>query len=149
MRPFCPCDSHQVNYRMHPAWAGMLMGLKGSCRDSEHCQDMGYDQSGVRDRWGQGLRRPWVSEGGVGVCKDQYDGGACFQALCRHEPGPAAMKRLVTQAYALDIKALARGGWLFPFSTYEWVWRTYNGTKTISMTTTVLQDHSTGDCSSR
>jgi hypothetical protein len=81
--------------------------------------------------------------------KDQYDGGACFQALCRHEPCPAAMKRLVTQAYALDMKALARGGWLFPFSTYEWVWRTYNGTKTISMTTTVLQDHSTGDCSSR
>ncbi len=50
------------------------------------------------------------------------------------------MKLLVTQAHALDITALGRGGWLSPFSTYDWVWRTHKGTKETSMTITVLQD---------
>ena len=30
---------------------------------SENWQGMVDDQPGVRDRWGQGLRRPWVSKG--------------------------------------------------------------------------------------
>lgn len=50
------------------------------------------------------------------------------------------MKRLVTEAYALDITDLARGGWLTPFSTYDWVWRTHKGTSRMSTTITVLQD---------
>ena len=50
------------------------------------------------------------------------------------------MKHLVTQAYALDIKELARGGWLSPFSTYDWVWRTHKGMYRTSVTITVLQD---------
>jgi len=36
-----------------------LLELRVLYLDSEHCQDTSYDQSGVRDRWGQGLRRPW------------------------------------------------------------------------------------------
>ena len=51
----------------------------------------------------------------------------------------ANMKRLVTEAHALDIRDLARG-WLIPFSTYDWVWQTHKRTKTISTTITVLQD---------
>lgn len=50
------------------------------------------------------------------------------------------MKSLVTEAHALNITALASGGWLVPFSTYEWVWWTVKGTKQISMTITVLPD---------
>lgn len=33
------------------------------------------------------------------------------------------MKGLVTQYHALNIKELARGGWLYAFSKYDWVWR--------------------------
>jgi hypothetical protein len=40
--------------------------------DSEPCQDTSYDPSGVRDRWDQGLRSPWVSETGIGASKVQY-----------------------------------------------------------------------------
>lgn len=50
------------------------------------------------------------------------------------------MKHLVTQAHALEITALARGGWLSPFSTYDWVWRTHKGMYRTSVTITVLQD---------
>jgi hypothetical protein len=50
------------------------------------------------------------------------------------------MKHLVTQAHALEITALARGGWLSPFSRYDWVWRTHKGTYRTSVTITVLQD---------
>ena len=37
------------------------------------------------------------------------------------------MKSLVTQYDALNINELTRGGWLNPFSKYDWVWRTNNG----------------------
>ncbi|HEV8325857.1 MAG TPA: hypothetical protein VGQ08_00110 [Nitrospiraceae bacterium] len=49
------------------------------------------------------------------------------------------MKRLVTQYHALDIKDLARRS-LYPFSRYDWVWRTHKGTQETSVTITVLKD---------
>ena len=50
------------------------------------------------------------------------------------------MKPLVTHYHALNIKELARGGWLYPLSTYGWVWRTNKGTQETSVTITVLKD---------
>ncbi|HSL01951.1 MAG TPA: hypothetical protein VK901_00250 [Nitrospiraceae bacterium] len=50
------------------------------------------------------------------------------------------MKSLVTQYHALDIKELARGGYLYPFSTYDWVWRTNKGAQQTTVTITVLTD---------
>lgn len=50
------------------------------------------------------------------------------------------MKRLVTEALALDITVLAQGGWLIPFSAYDWVWWTQKRSIMKSMTITVLQD---------
>jgi hypothetical protein len=50
------------------------------------------------------------------------------------------MKSLVTQYHALNIKDLARGGWLYPFSKYDWVWRTNKGNQETSVTITVLKD---------
>ena len=50
------------------------------------------------------------------------------------------MKSLVTQYHALNIKELARGGWLYPFSKYDWVWRTNKGTQETSVSMTVLED---------
>lgn len=50
------------------------------------------------------------------------------------------MKPLVNQYDALDIRELARGGYLYPFSTYDWVWRTDRGTHQASVAITVLQD---------
>ena len=49
------------------------------------------------------------------------------------------MKRLVTESHALDIRELAPG-WLYPFSKYEWVWRTHKGTQQTSVSVTVLDD---------
>lgn len=50
------------------------------------------------------------------------------------------MKSLVTQYDALNILDLARGGYLYPFSKYDWVWRTNKGTRETSVTITVLKD---------
>jgi hypothetical protein len=50
------------------------------------------------------------------------------------------MKSLVTQYHALNIKELARGGWLYPFSKYDWVWRTNKGSHQTTVTITVLKD---------
>lgn len=50
------------------------------------------------------------------------------------------MKHLVTEYHALNINALARGAWLLPFSTYEWVWRTSNGALPASVRITALPD---------
>jgi hypothetical protein len=50
------------------------------------------------------------------------------------------MKRLVTQYHALNIRELARGPWLYPFSTYDWVWRTNKGAHQTTVTITVLTD---------
>lgn len=50
------------------------------------------------------------------------------------------MKPLVTEFHALDIKKLTQRWWLYPFSKYEWVWRTHKGTRTMSVTITVLTD---------
>ena len=50
------------------------------------------------------------------------------------------MKRLVSEFHALDINELARGGWLDPFSTYDWVWRTNKGAHQTTVTITVLTD---------
>jgi hypothetical protein len=50
------------------------------------------------------------------------------------------MKALVTQYHALNIKELARGDWLDPFSRYDWVWRTNKGTQQTTVTITVLMD---------
>jgi hypothetical protein len=50
------------------------------------------------------------------------------------------MKRLVSDFHALDILELARGCRLQPFSKYDWVWRTHNGTQETSVTITVLKD---------
>lgn len=50
------------------------------------------------------------------------------------------MKSLITQYHALSIKELARNGWLYPFSRYDWVWRTNKGTQESSVTITVLSD---------
>ena len=49
------------------------------------------------------------------------------------------MKRLVTESHALDIRKLAPG-WLYPFSKYDWVWRTHRGTQTTTVSITVLTD---------
>jgi hypothetical protein len=50
------------------------------------------------------------------------------------------MKALVTQYHALNIKELARGGWLYPFSKYDWVWRTNKGAHQTIVTITVFTD---------
>ena len=50
------------------------------------------------------------------------------------------MKALVTQYHALNINELARGGWLNPFSKYDWVWRTDTGTQAATVTIVVLTD---------
>jgi hypothetical protein len=50
------------------------------------------------------------------------------------------MKGLVTQYHALNIKELARGGWLHPFSRYDWVWRTNKGDHQTTVTITVFSD---------
>jgi len=50
------------------------------------------------------------------------------------------MKRLTTEFHALDIKPLARGGWLHPFTTYDRVWRTHKGTQRTSVSITVLNE---------
>lgn len=50
------------------------------------------------------------------------------------------MERLVTEFHALDINELARGLWLYPFSRYEWVWRTQKGTQQTNVSVTVLKD---------
>lgn len=50
------------------------------------------------------------------------------------------MKALVTQYHALRIRELARGGWLDPFSKYDWVWRTNKGVHQTTVTITVLVD---------
>ena len=50
------------------------------------------------------------------------------------------MKSLVTQYHALNILDLARGGYLYPFSKYDWVWRTNKGTNQTTVTITVLTD---------
>lgn len=38
------------------------------------------------------------------------------------------MKSLVSQFHALNVTQLNRGGWLYPNTKYEWVWRTDKGT---------------------
>ena len=50
------------------------------------------------------------------------------------------MKPLVTQYHALDINELARGGYLYPFSKYDWVWRTDKGIHQTSVAVTTLKD---------
>lgn len=50
------------------------------------------------------------------------------------------MKHLVTEYHALKIVELARGGWLYPFSKYDWVWRTEKGTHQTTVSITVLTD---------
>ena len=50
------------------------------------------------------------------------------------------MKSLVTQYHALNINHLARGGWLYPFSKYDWVWRMNKGTQETNVTITVIID---------
>lgn len=50
------------------------------------------------------------------------------------------MKQLVSGFHAFDIKELSRGGYLTPFSKYDWVWRTDKGTQQTTVAITVLQD---------
>jgi len=50
------------------------------------------------------------------------------------------MKSLVTQYHALSITELARGGWLDPFCTYDWVWRTNKGAHQTTVAITVVTD---------
>lgn len=50
------------------------------------------------------------------------------------------MKALVTQYHALNILDLARGGYLYPFSRYDWVWRTNKGAHQTTVTITVVTD---------
>ena len=50
------------------------------------------------------------------------------------------MKALVTQYQALRIGELTRGGWLDPFSKYDWVWRTNDGADQTTVPITVLMD---------
>ena len=50
------------------------------------------------------------------------------------------MKALVTQYHALNINDLAREGWLYPFSKYDWVWRTNKGAHQTTVSITVLTD---------
>jgi len=49
------------------------------------------------------------------------------------------MKRLVTEYHALNIKTLARGGYLYSFSRFEWVWRT-KGIQAATVSITMLKD---------
>lgn len=50
------------------------------------------------------------------------------------------MKHLVTEYHALNILDLARGNYLYPFSRYDWVWRTNKGADQTTVTITVLTD---------
>ena len=50
------------------------------------------------------------------------------------------MKSLVTQYHALRITELKRGGWLDPFSKYDWVWRTDKGAHQTTVNITVVTD---------
>ena len=50
------------------------------------------------------------------------------------------MKTLVTQYHALNVTELARGGRLYPFSKYDWVWRTNKGANQTTVSITVLMD---------
>ena len=50
------------------------------------------------------------------------------------------MKQLVSDFHALDIKHLARGGYLDPFSKYDWVWRTDKGTYETTVAITVVEN---------
>jgi len=50
------------------------------------------------------------------------------------------MKHLVTQYHTLNIGELARQGYLYPFSRYDWVWRTDKGAHQTTVTITVLTD---------
>ena len=50
------------------------------------------------------------------------------------------MKSLVTQYHALTIKEVAQGGWLYPFSRYDCVWRTNKGAQQTTVTITALTD---------
>jgi hypothetical protein len=48
------------------------------------------------------------------------------------------MKALVSQYHALDIKALARGHYLFPFCSFEWVWRSKDRIQGVTIRITML-----------
>ncbi|MDR4470663.1 MAG: hypothetical protein MRJ68_20570 [Nitrospira sp.] len=50
------------------------------------------------------------------------------------------MKTLVSQYHALDITDLIRGGYLYPFCRFEWVWRTTRDTLAATVAVTLLQD---------
>ncbi len=50
------------------------------------------------------------------------------------------MKHLVTEYHALNIGELARQGYLYPFSRYDWVWRTNKNADQTTVTITVLID---------
>lgn len=50
------------------------------------------------------------------------------------------MKQLVSGFHALDIKVLARGGFLTPFASYDWVWRTDKGTHETTVAITVVEN---------
>ena len=50
------------------------------------------------------------------------------------------MKHLMSQFHALNIKGLARGGYLYPFARYVWVWRTNKGAHQTTVTIMVLTD---------
>ena len=49
------------------------------------------------------------------------------------------MKALVTQFHALNVTQLNRGGWLYPNTTYEWVWRTNKGSSIATVQITALK----------
>lgn len=49
------------------------------------------------------------------------------------------MKALVTQFHALNVTQLNRGGWLYPNTTYEWVWRTGKGAHVVTVTIAVRE----------
>lgn len=49
------------------------------------------------------------------------------------------MKALVTQFHALNVTQLNRGGWLYPNTTYEWVWRTNKGSSIEAVQITALE----------
>lgn len=49
------------------------------------------------------------------------------------------MKALVTQFHALNVTQLNRGGWLYPNTTYEWVWRTNKGSSIEAVKITALE----------
>lgn len=50
------------------------------------------------------------------------------------------MKQLVSGFHALDIKVLARGGFLTPCTSYDWVWRTDNGTHETTVAITAVEN---------